>query len=99
MRPALARRTEGPTQHAASSPPPLPRPPRPRVALQQAAELLPSISGLLAGVNLPSIPLVNFDLDNVKVPVMEASDQLQGLLADSEHRRRQEGHLLGQCGI
>ncbi|KAL4425915.1 hypothetical protein ABPG75_009931 [Micractinium tetrahymenae] len=48
----------------------------------QAAELLPSISGLLAGINLPTIPLVNFDLDAIKVPVMEASDQLQGLLED-----------------
>lgn len=55
-----------------------------RPALQQAAELLPSISGLLAGISLPTIPLVNFDLDSIKTPVMDASDQLQGLLADSE---------------
>ncbi len=51
---------------------------------QQAAELLPSISGLLGGINLPTIPLVNFDLDSIKDPVLEASDQLQGLLAASE---------------
>ena len=54
---------------------------------QDAADLLPALGDALGGINLPTIPLVNFDLDSVTAPVVEASDTLEAVLSDGGWRR------------
>lgn len=57
-------------------------PPSRPLFLQDVAGQLPSISGALNSINLPTIPLVNFDLDSLTAPVADAAGNLQGLLDD-----------------
>lgn len=50
--------------------------------LQSIAGELPSISGALNSLKLPTIPLVNFNLNTLTQPVADAAENLQGLLDD-----------------
>jgi hypothetical protein len=52
------------------------------VTVWDLADQLPSISNLLNGINLPTIPLVNFDLNSITRPIADGADSLQGLLND-----------------
>ncbi|KAI7842724.1 hypothetical protein COHA_003654 [Chlorella ohadii] len=52
------------------------------VTVWDLADQLPSIANLLNGIKLPTIPLVNFDLNTITRPIAEGADSLQGLLED-----------------